>query len=180
MRTLARLPLLLVALFSTGCNPFLTNYSGERWPPVKSAMVVMQPPSPEAARWIGRADFTTTGQFRDSDAVAAAEQVGADLVEWSDRDLGKTLQWTNEPVYVNTWRGNCYGWGPYGGGWGGTMASVPVPVVEEQYRYQARFYRSKSLGGEPVSNTDGHAPPAEVPTPEGVSREAPPPKTTAP
>lgn len=175
MRTIARLPLLFAVLFSTGCNPFLTNYSGERWPPVKSAQVVMQPPSPEAARWIGRADFTSTGQFHDSEAIAAAEQVGADLVEWSDRDLGKTLQWTSQPVYVNTWRGNAYGWGPYGG-WGGTMASVPVPVVEEQYRYQARFYRSKALGGEPVSNTDGHAPPPQVPPPAPAagSAEAPP------
>jgi hypothetical protein len=180
MRTIARLPLLLAVLFSTGCNPFLTNYSGERWTPVTSAEVVMQPPSPDAARWIGRADFTSTGQFHDSEAIAAAEQVGADLVEWSDRDLGKSLQWTNEPVYANTWRGNAFGWGPYGGGWGGTMASVPVPVVEEQYRYQARFYRSKSLGGEPVSDTQGHAPPAEVPSPGPDPQKSQPAKPAPP
>lgn len=174
MRTIFHAPLLLAVLCSTGCNPFLTNYSGERWPPVKSAQVVMQPPSPEAARWIGRADFTTTGQFRDSEAIAAAEQVGADLVEWSDRDLGKTLQWTSQPVYVNNWQGNAFGWGPYGGGWGGTMASVPVPVIEEQYRYQARFYRSKSLGGEPVAGADGHRPPASVPSPTAEAKPATP------
>lgn len=174
MRTLIWWVILAASVSSTGCNPFLANYSGERWPPLTSAEVVMQPPSPDTARWIGRADFTSTGQFHDSDAIAAAEEVGANLVEWSDRDLGKTLQWTNEPVYVNTWQGNAFGWGPYGRGWGGTMTSVPVPVVEEQYRYQARFYRSKSLGGEPVSNTDGHRPPAAVPAPTAATKPATP------
>lgn len=147
-RHLPTLALAALPLGLFGCNPFIANYSGERWPPVSSASVVMQPPSPQSARWIGHADFTTTQVVGDADAIAAAKQVGADLVEWSDRDLGQTLEWTSVPVYMNAWSGQ--------------MVSAPVPVMREQYRYSARFFRSSGLGGAPTS-APSSAPPHEVP-----------------
>lgn len=146
-----RLPTLAIAAVSfglSGCNPFMSNYSGEKWPPVPAASVVMQAPSPQSARWIGHADFTTTQVVGDADAIAAAKQVGADLVEWSDRDLGQTLEWTSVPVYMNAWSGQ--------------MVNAPVPVMREQYRYSARFFRSSSLGGAPTSSPSS-TPPHEVP-----------------
>lgn len=139
----------ILPIAMVGCNPFLSNYSGEKWPPVAAASVVMQSPSPETVRWIGRADFTTTQVVGDADALAAARKVGADLVEWSDRDLGQTLEWTSVPVYTNAWSGQ--------------MASVPLPVMREQYRYSARFFRSDSLGGAPLSAPSGSETPREVP-----------------
>lgn len=146
----------------TACNPFLGNYSGERWPGVDSSRVVMETPSPGSARWIGRSDFTSTGHYGDAEALAAARTVGADLVEWRDRDLGSTLRWTTRPVAVEGWRGSAFGCGPYGP-WGRTVAEVPVPVVEQAYRYQARFYRSNVLGGAPLDGTAEVAPSPEVP-----------------
>jgi hypothetical protein len=149
LRTLTSAALAVLPLAMLGCNPFLTNYSGEKWPPVSSAAVVMQAPSPQEARWIGRADFTTTQVVGDADAITAAKQVGADLVEWSDKDLGQTLEWTSVPVYMNAWNGQ--------------MVDAPVPVMREQYRYSARFFRSDSLGGTPRSSPAGGETPREVP-----------------
>ena len=137
------------ALVLAGCSPFLNHYSGERWPKVKSAHVVMQAPSPDDVRWIGRSDFTSTRQLHDGDAIAAAKAVGADKVEWSDADDGKKLEWTSVPVAWNVWQGKA--------------GFIPVPVVKEQFRYQARFYRSDSLGGDAISTGAGDAVSKTVP-----------------
>ena len=32
------------------CNPFVKNYSGEKWPAVKTATVVMTPPDPASGQ----------------------------------------------------------------------------------------------------------------------------------
>jgi hypothetical protein len=145
---LATLALAAISLGLLGCNPLIANDSGERWPPVSAASVVVQAPTPQSVRWIGHADFTTTGVVGDADAIAAARQVGADLVERSDRDLGQTLEWTSVPVHMNAWSGQ--------------MANAPVPVMREQCRCSARFFRSNSLGGAPTS-APGSTPPHEVP-----------------
>ena len=141
--------LLFLPFFLVACNPFLSNYSGEKWPEVTSVDVVMKAPSPEKVRWIGRSDFTVTRQLHDSDAKAAAKQVGADFVEWSDRSAGNKLEWTSAPVAWHAWSGN--------------VAMVPLPVIKKEYRYQARFYRSISLGGQPIRKVSGDKAPKSVP-----------------
>jgi len=159
-----------------GCNPFLGSYSGERWPEVAAARVVMDPPSPETARWIGRSDFTTTGHYGDAAALEAARRIGADLVEWHDRDLGATLSWTSEPTAIGGWRGSAFGYGP-DRAWADPVVDVPVPIVEQEDRYQARFYRSKSLGGEPLPSAGGppvSSPPSMVPPIAASSSSSPP------
>ena len=103
-RWIARVFLLATGMTLVGCNPFLNHYSGERYPPVKKATVVMEPPSPEKVDWIGRADFTIDRKVGDAQAIAAAKQVGADIVEWSDADAGASLEWTSAPVAMNAWK----------------------------------------------------------------------------
>jgi hypothetical protein len=140
---------LLLPLMLAACNPFVTNYSGEKWPAVKTATVVMTPPDPASVEWIGRSDFTSTATLRDVQAIAAAKEVGADFVEWSDTGAGKKLQWTSEPISVNAWSGN--------------VGMIPLPVIRDEYRYQARFYRSKSLAGGGADFPRGHSMPEKVP-----------------
>ena len=139
------LPMLALA----ACNPFLNHYSGESWPPVKSARVVMEPPNPNSVRWIGRSDFVSERKLGDPAATSAAKQVGANIVEWSDTDAGTKLDWTDVPFSINAWTGK--------------VGMIPLPVLHEQYRYQARFYRSDSLGGEPKEGSKHHPTPKKVP-----------------
>ena len=113
------------------------------------ATVVMEPPSPEKVDWIGRADFTIDRKVGDAQAIAAAKQVGADIVEWSDADAGASLEWTSAPVSMNAWKGE--------------VGMIPLPVIKKQTRYQARFYRSESLGGEPIQNPKSQPMPSKVP-----------------
>jgi len=138
MRSLCFLTLAILALAAPCCsNPFLGSYVGERFPPVGSAAVITQPPSPQTARWIGRADFSTDAVIEPSQAIAAARAVGADLVEWSDRDTGTMLQWSSNTVSVSNWTGQ--------------ISTAPMPVADTLFRCSARFYRSNSLGGSPLN-----------------------------
>ena len=161
-----RLGLPAVGLALVGCNPFINHYSGERYPPVKTAKVVMEPPSPDKVDWIGRADFTIDRKVGDAQAIAAAKRVGADIVEWSDADAGASLEWTSAPVSMNAWKGE--------------VGMIPLPVIKKQTRYQARFYRSESLGGEPIQNSKSEPMPKKVPpvddegsTSDTTSKQAP-------
>jgi len=139
MRSLALLAATLpLVLAVAGCsNPFLSTYVGEKFPPVASAEVITQPPSPQTARWIGRADFSTDGVIESSQAIAAAKAVGADLVEWGDRDAGTMLQWSSNTVSVSNWTGQ--------------ISTAPMPVADVLHRCSARFYRSNALGGAPLN-----------------------------
>lgn len=152
-----RVMLLLFPLSLAACNPFLVNYSGEKLPKVKTVQVVMTAPDPDSVRWIGRSDFTSTRELKDAQAISAAKQVGADIVEWSDKDAGTKLEWTSAPVSYNAWTGN--------------VASIPLPVVRSQFRYQARFYRSKSLGDPGDVNWQKNVPPGSVPPVDENSKE---------
>lgn len=144
-----RIVLTATGLILGGCNPFINHYSGEHYLPVKTAKVVMEPPSPDTVKWIGRSDFTIERQVGDAQALAAAKKVGADIVEWSDSDAGNKLEWTSAPVSMNAWKGE--------------VGMIPLPVIKKQFRYQARFYRSDSLGGEPIKNSKDHPMPDKVP-----------------
>ena len=149
LSVLLRVAGLLLPLSLAACNPFLANYSGEKMPKVKTVQVVMTAPDPDSVRWIGRSDFTSTRELKDQQAINAAKQVGADIVEWSDKDAGTKLEWTSAPVSYNAWTGN--------------VGSIPLPVVRSQFRYQARFYRSKSLGDPGDVNWHKNVPPNKVP-----------------
>ena len=154
---LLKVMLLLFPLSLAACNPFLVNYSGEKLPKVKTVQVVMTAPDPDSVRWIGRSDFTSTRELKDAQAISAAKQVGADIVEWSDKDAGTRLEWTSAPVSYNAWTGN--------------VASIPLPVVRSQFRYQARFYRSKSLGDPGDVDWQKNVPPKRVPPVDENSKE---------
>jgi hypothetical protein len=86
----------------------------------------------DAARFGRPLDAVTSSQ-----AIAAAETVGADRVEWHDQNLGLRTQWTSSPVLWNRWDGQ--------------MFNPAVPIERNERRYEARFYRSKSLGGRVIS-----------------------------
>jgi hypothetical protein len=127
-------PTLLLAACS---NPFLEHYQGERWPKTSLAEVVLETPPASEFRWIGHSNFDSFDPVSSAQAVAAAEAVGADRVEWHDQNLGLQKQWTSSPVLWNQWDGQ--------------MFNPAVPIERNEKRYDARFYRSKSLGGAATS-----------------------------
>jgi hypothetical protein len=124
-------------LLAACSNPFLEHYQGERWPKTSSAEVVLETPSASEVRWIGHSNFDSFDAVTSSQAVAAAETVGADRVEWHDQNLGLRKQWTSSPVLWNQWDGQ--------------MFNPAVPIERNERRFEARFYRSKSLGGRAIS-----------------------------
>lgn len=130
-------PLASIVLLTACSNPFLEHYQGERWPKTSSAEVVLETPPASDVRWIGHSNFDSFDAVTSSQAVAAAETVGADRVEWHDQNLGLRTQWTSSPVLWNRWDGQ--------------MFNPAVPIERNERRYEARFYRSKSLGGRVIS-----------------------------
>lgn len=134
----ACLPLIFACSLLAGCaNPFVEHYRGERWPTTRSAEVVLETPPSSDVRWIGHSTFDSFDPVSSAQAIAAAEAVGADRVEWHDQNLGLRKQWTSSPVLWNQWDGQ--------------MFNPAVPIERNEKRYDARFYRSKSLGGEAIS-----------------------------
>lgn len=153
----AACPLVAALPLLAACsNPFLEHYQGERWPATRAAEVVLGPPPSSDVRWIGHSTFDSFDPATSAQAIAAAEAVGADKVEWHDENLGLQKQWTSSPVLWNQWDGQ--------------MFNPAVPIERNEKRYDARFYRSKSLGGEAISGD--FEPEADV-TPSG---DATPPK----
>ncbi|MGA0286330.1 MAG: hypothetical protein ACO3YY_09360 [Phycisphaerales bacterium] len=121
-----------------GCsNPFASHYVGERWPATSTARVLEQAPSPDGVRWIGHSEFDSFDVLTDAEAITAARQVGADLVEWDDHSIGDRVKWSSSPVLWNQWDGK--------------MFNQPEAMRQTEYRYEARFYRSDSLGGRIIS-----------------------------
>lgn len=151
-----RLALTTVApaiLLLAGCsNPFLAHYQGERWPKTASAEVVLAPPPAGEVRWIGHSTFDSFDPVSSAQAIAAAESVGADRVEWHDQSLGLQKQWTSSPVLWNQWDGQ--------------MFNPAVPIERNENRYEARFYRSNALGGAAIS---GHFEPESEAKPDAAS-----------
>ena len=135
---IARRSMLAVTALLAGCaNPFLEHYQGERWPATRSAEIVLETPPSNEVRWIGHSTFDSFDAVSSAQAVAAAEAVGADRVEWHDQNLGLQKQWTSSPVLWNQWDGQ--------------MFNPAVPIERNERRYDARFYRSNSLGGAAIS-----------------------------
>lgn len=153
---------LLVALallpLAACTNPFLASYEGEKWPAVTAVELLDKPPSPETARWIGHSNFDSFDTLTDAQAIAAARQVGADLVEWKDESLGEKVRWSSSPVLTNQWDGN--------------MFNAPMANRQQEFRYEARFFRSKAIGGQAISGVNP-APPADAPKPPVPDHAAP-------
>ena len=126
-----------LVLLCTGCtNLYLAHYEGQQFTPTKDAKRVMQAPSQSSADLIGASTFVTSTEVENAQAIAAAERVGANMVEWDRSYQGKATQLELKPMF-----------GPYTGGteWaqGGSLVSAEIPVEESWYRYHARFYRLK-------------------------------------
>lgn len=129
------LPLMLVALLaSSGCavNPFLTNYAGRREAAVESPRIVTAPPAEGAAQELGNSEFLSSSQSDGtSEALAAAADVGADLVMVSKSEA-TTEDWArNDDVY----RRRASGQGQF-------SSYVPLPGSRERWKFTARFWRT--------------------------------------
>ena len=137
MKCIIQMIVASACLMLTGCsNPFLQNYKGSTFPHVSSATRVMQTPDTTQVDLIGQSTFLTSHGVNDQDAIAAANSVGANFVEWDSTYKGTTTTLELQPIF-----------GPYtsGASWaeGGSQVDVERPVTEKWYRYHARFYRSK-------------------------------------
>lgn len=124
----------LVMLVAGCANPYVTNFKGTKFPRTNSAKRVMESPDSSQADLIGTATFSSTVAPGDGDAISAAEEVGANMVQWDSTYQGTSTALELEPVF-----------GPYtsGAAWaeGGSLIDVEHPVTERWFRYHARFYR---------------------------------------
>ncbi|MEE2907768.1 MAG: hypothetical protein VX527_08040 [Planctomycetota bacterium] len=124
----------LVMLLAGCANPYVTHYKGTRFPHTNTAKRVMTAPDTSTADLIGTSSFSSTVVPGDEAAISAAEQVGANMVQWDSTFQGTRTALELEPIY-----------GPYtsGAAWaeGGSLVDVEHPVEEKWYRYHARFYR---------------------------------------
>jgi hypothetical protein len=152
-RTLVRfgvLAFVFPVVFLTGCtaNPFLMNYRGDRMTPVLEAQVVQAAPATGTATEIGSSAFlASTPQAGDAEALEAAREVGAELVQWSCVNAGAVEGTEMDPVYQRRAqnRGNF-----------GTYA--PIPGQRESWTYTARFWRTSSAApaaATPASSSSG-------------------------
>jgi hypothetical protein len=136
MKVLQSLVLMATGVLVTGCsNLFLAHYDGKQFPRTSTATRVTQTPAESTADLIGMSTFATSLDPGNDDAIAAAEQVGADMVEWDKSYQGTKTSLELRPIF-----------GPYTSGtsWaeGGTLVDVEQPISVKWYRYHARFYRS--------------------------------------
>lgn len=148
--------LALALPFLAGCvtNPFLAGYKGERLAPVPEARVVAEEPAPGTAREIGKSGFqSTSGRTADeAEALEAARTVGADLVQWSAKQLTREEWVESDPVYERRASGR------------GQFASYyPIPGTRERWRYSARFWRSVTSGTAPTAASQPPAAPEATP-----------------
>ncbi|MBX3354404.1 MAG: hypothetical protein KF724_01745 [Phycisphaeraceae bacterium] len=129
--------LLSVVLAAGGCaNPFLNHYQGTRAPRVSTAHVAILPP--QNATLLGTSDFLIETVPGDPEAIAAAEAVGADIVQW-DRALLRQE--------TTLHRQSLSGDGFTDGAPGAEATELPVVTEGAWYRIHARFWRSESRGG---------------------------------
>lgn len=123
---------------SAGCasNPFMVHYKGERLAAVADARLVTEAPASGAARELGTSTFLANSDARaDEQALAAAREVGADLVMVTRSEVDPE-EWSKEdPVYRRRAMGQ------------GNFASyTPLPGQRLGQRFAARFWRSVDSG----------------------------------
>lgn len=144
-----------------GCsNPFLESYRGARCPEVSTAHVAVR--APVDATLIGTSDFISEVAVGNPQAVAAAEIVGADIVQWDRAFLRQDVSLAKDALA--------------GDGLAPSEVADELPVAAEGswYRIHARFWRSNSLGGLPPTPEPAQAPSAATPEPAPTPAAAPP------
>ena len=132
-------PVALLALASfAGCatNPFALHYRGERLAASAEARIVTEAPDEGAARELGSSTFLANSDARaDEQAVAAAREVGADLVMVTRAEVDPE-EWSKEdPVYRRRAMGQ-----------GNFTTYTPLPGQRQGLRFTARFWRSNAAG----------------------------------
>ena len=92
----------LFGAWLSGCasNPFMIHYKGERLSAVADARLLTAAPADGTARELGSSTFLANSDARaDDQALAAAREVGADLVMVTRTDIDPE-EWSKEdPVY---------------------------------------------------------------------------------
>lgn len=125
----------------SGCsNEFLTSYRGERFAPTENPQLVLVHPSTSGL--IGTSNFVSGSGYGQSEALAAARDVGADFVQWSrGLDAGNRPAGAGVVSASLTPTGSMSSWSP----------SQPGSFL---YRYVARYYKSgvKDSGAATESN----------------------------
>lgn len=129
---------MLALASSAGCatNPFTLHYRGERLAAVAEARVVTAAPAEGTARELGSSTFLANSDARaDEQAVAAAREVGADLVMVTRAEVDPE-EWSREdPVYRRRAMGQ-----------GNFTTYTPLPGQRQGLRFTARFWRSDAAG----------------------------------
>ncbi len=118
-----------VILAIVGCtNQFLASYQGARYPAVAQAKAITA--RPDGVGLIGTSTFVSAGSFGAPEAISAAEEVGADFVQWS-----KGLDAGDGPAGAGVVRASLSPTGP-------VSSWAPVQPGQFLYRYIARYYRT--------------------------------------
>ena len=110
-----------------GCNPFIENYRGETFPRNTAATAIAEQPTD--ATKIGESVFYSIDDYSKSQAVAAAEHVGADFVVWEKKEASDQKDWVPQPMMIKAGTATT------------TAVNIPVPVTRMWYEYAANFYR---------------------------------------
>jgi hypothetical protein len=128
----------IVGAWLSGCatNPFMLHYKGERLASVADARLVTEPPAAGSARELGTSTVLANSDARaDDQALAAAREVGADLVMVTRTDIDPE-EWSKEdPVYRRRAMGQ-----------GNFTTYTPLPGQRQGLRFTARFWRSVESG----------------------------------
>ncbi len=126
----------LAALAGCATNPFALHYRGERLAAVAEARIVTEAPAEGTARELGSSTFLANSDARaDEQAVAAAREVGADLVMVTRAGVDPE-EWSREdPVYRRRAMGQ-----------GNFTTYTPLPGQRQGLRFTARFWRSLAAG----------------------------------
>ena len=120
------LPVILVI---AGCsNQFLVSYEGARYPAVVEAKAIASRPS--GVGLIGSSTFVSAGSFGAPEALKAAEEVGADFVQWS-----RGLDAGDGPAGAGVVQASLSPTGP-------VSSWAPAQPGQFLYRYIARYYRT--------------------------------------
>ena len=128
----------LFGAWLSGCasNPFMIHYKGERLSAVADARLVTAAPADGTARELGSSTFLANSDARaDDQALAAAREVGADLVMVTRAEIDPE-EWSKEdPVYRRRAMGQ-----------GNFTTYTPLPGQRQGLRFTARFWRSVESG----------------------------------
>lgn len=128
----------MLGVWLSGCatNPFMLHYKGERLASVADARLVTEAPAAGSARELGTSTFLANSDARaDDQALAAAREVGADLVMVTRAEIDPE-EWSKEdPVYRRRAMGQ-----------GNFTTYTPLPGQRQGLRFTARFWRSVESG----------------------------------